>query len=80
MPESEVTKLRRARSRVHRNIEQHERLPAFYRAKLANLDGRVHDLAPELVLPVAHRKPNPVFARGQLTRLARPWCMDLSLA
>ena len=30
----------------------------------------IHDLEPELRLPPPNRKPNPVFARNEITRLA----------
>lgn len=70
MPDTTLRNLRRARSRVHRNIKQHERQLAFYLAKAADLEAQIHALAPGLVLPSRHRKPNGVFARGELTRLA----------
>jgi len=69
MPESELTKLRRARSRAHFGLKQAEELAAGYRAKLADLEARIQAIAPDLQLPVRFRKPNPWFARGELPRV-----------
>jgi hypothetical protein len=68
--DSELTKLRRKRSRIHRVLDRLEPLLAGYRAKLADTEARIHELAPELALQSRHRRPNPIFARGELTRLA----------
>jgi hypothetical protein len=51
-------------------IDQLEPQLAGYRAKLADLEARIHDLAPELNLPPRRYSPNPHFARGELPRLA----------
>jgi hypothetical protein len=70
MKDSDLTKLRRARARVTMRIDQLEPQLAGYRAKLAELEARIYDLAPELNLPARRYSPNPHFARGELPRLA----------
>ena len=69
MQDSDLTKLRRARARVTMRIQQLEPQLAGYMAKLADLETRIHDLAPELNLPPRRYSPNPHFARGELPRL-----------
>lgn len=69
MPESELTRLRRARSRCHFRLKQAEELAESYRVKLADLESRIQAIAPDLQLPVRFRRPNPHFARGELPRL-----------
>ena len=66
----ELANLRRARSRCHFRLKQAEDLAQSYRDKLADLESRIRAIAPELELPVRFRRPNPVFARTELTRLA----------
>ena len=68
MPETEITKLRRARIRCHKSLKQTEALLAGYQAKLARLDAAIYAIAPELDLPLRFRKPNPIFARGEFSR------------
>lgn len=58
MQDSELTKLRRARSRVHRQLDKLEPLLAGYHAKLADLNARIQTLAPELNLPPRRYSPN----------------------
>ncbi len=70
MVDSELTKLRRARARVHMNLRKLEPLIAGYYLKAAELEARIQALAPELLLPPRRYRPNPVFARGELPRLA----------
>ncbi len=70
MPHTQLGNLRRARSRVHMRIDQHERMLQGYRDKLASLEAEIHAIAPELALQPARRRSNPVFARGELTRFA----------
>jgi Zn-finger domain-containing protein len=68
--DSELTKLRRARSRAHLALKQAEAQVSAYQAKLADLEARIQAIAPELQLPAGHREPNPIFARDELPRLA----------
>lgn len=70
MQDSDLTKLRRARSRVHKQIAQLEPMLADYHAKLADIEARIQEIAPELNLPPRRYSPNPHFARGELPRLA----------
>ena len=69
MTDSDLTKLRRARARVHHQITLLEPLLAGYQAKLTDLEARIHALAPELNLPPRRYKLNPHFARNELPRL-----------
>lgn len=69
MPESEITKLRRARLRVHRQLAKLEPLVADYNAKLADLEARIQELAPEMRLSPRFHKPDPIFARGEMRRV-----------
>jgi len=43
---------------------------ATHREKLDRLESAIRDLAPELDLPIPPRKPNPVFARGEMRSFA----------
>ena len=70
MPEKPLTKLRRARRRVVAQLRKLEPLVAGYQAKLATIDAKIQELDPRLPIPPRHYKPNPVFARGELPRLA----------
>jgi hypothetical protein len=70
MRDSDLTKLRRARSRAHLALKQAETLAQGYRDKLADLEARIQAIAPDLQLQPRLRKPNPIFARGELRRLA----------
>ena len=62
--------LRSKRSRVHRALDRLEPMVADYRAKLAGLEAAIQVIAPELQLHPRRYKPNPVFARNELPRLA----------
>lgn len=70
MRDPDLTKLRRKRSRVHQALDRLEPMVADYRAKLAELEAAIQALAPELQLHPRRYKPNPVFARDELPRLA----------
>jgi hypothetical protein len=67
---TELANLRRARSLCHFRLKQAEGLAQSYRDKLSGLESRIRAIAPELDLPARFRRPNPVFARTELTRLA----------
>jgi len=64
-----IGNLRRARVRCHRQMKATEALLAGYIAKLAELEAAIHAIDPELPLAGRHRTPNPIFARGEFTRL-----------
>jgi hypothetical protein len=68
MPETEITKLRRARIRCHKSLKQTEALLGACQAKLAGIEAAIYAIAPELDLPLRFRKPNPIFARGEFSR------------
>ena len=68
--DSDLTKLRRARTRCHKALKQAEELAEGYRAKLADLEARIQAIAPDLKLPARFHRPNPYFVRGELRRLA----------
>ena len=51
-------------------IQQLEPQLAGYHAKLADLEARIAEIAPELNLPPRRYKANQTFARGELPRLA----------
>jgi len=70
MKDSDLTKLRRARTRCHKALKQAEELAEGYRAKLAGLEARIQAIAPDLKLPPRFHRPNPYFVRGELRRLA----------
>jgi hypothetical protein len=55
---------------VHGHIARLEPLLAGYVAKLAEIEAEIQELAPELWLNPRRYKPDPVFARGELTRFA----------
>jgi hypothetical protein len=68
--DSDLTKLRRARSLAHLALKQAETLAQGHRDKLADLEARIQAIAPDLQLQPRLRKPNPIFVRGELRRLA----------
>ena len=70
MPETELTKLRRARARAHKGLKLAEAQVAVYQAKIMDVEARIQAIAPELDLPPRHRQPNRIFARGEIPRLA----------
>ena len=67
---TELANLRRARSRCHFKLKQAEMVVEDYAFRLAQIEASISAIAPELELPPRFRKPNPVFARTELTRLA----------
>jgi hypothetical protein len=68
---TELANLRRARVRCHKQLKQTEALLAGYKAKLAEIETVIFAIAPEIDLPFRFHKPNPVFARNELTRIVR---------
>jgi hypothetical protein len=76
MGHTELSNLRRAQSRCHVRLKQAEELAQSYRDKLADLEARIRAIAPELELPPRHRRRNPIFARGELPRLARTFLRE----
>ena len=70
MPESDLARLRKARRRIHRQLDKLEPMLAGYKVKLAAINAAIHVLDPELWLPPRRYQPNPIFARNELPRLA----------
>jgi hypothetical protein len=70
MKDTDLAKLCRARSRAHFALKQAETLAQGYRDKVAALEARFQAIAPDLQLPARLRKPNPIFACGELRKLA----------
>jgi hypothetical protein len=70
MPETLLARLRRQRRRICAQLRKFEPLVADYQAKLARIEARMQELDPQLWVPPRHYRPNPVFARGELPRLA----------
>ncbi len=65
-----LARLRLARVRCNENISRLESMLAFQRSRREAIEAAIHDLQPELQLPAPNRKPNPIFKRGEITRLA----------
>jgi hypothetical protein len=70
MPDTVLANLRRARVRVHGQLNKLEPMVEGYRAKLADIEARIQAIAPDLFIQPRRYKPNPIFARGELTRFA----------
>ena len=70
MPDTELQSLRRKRRRICAKLAKLEPLVADYHAKLATVEAAILAIDPQLWLPPRRYKPNPVFARGELPRLA----------
>jgi hypothetical protein len=70
MKDTDLAKLCRARSRAHFALKQAETLAQGYRDKVADLKARFQAIAPDLQLLARLREPNPIFARGELRKLA----------
>ena len=66
---SDITKLRRARLRVTRQLAKLEPMVEGYRAKLAQIEARILEIDPQLWLPPRRYQPQPYFARRELPRL-----------
>ena len=65
-----LARLRLSRVKTNQNIARLEGLLAFQRERLAGIEAAIHDLEPELKLPPNRRAMNPIFKRGEVTRLA----------
>jgi hypothetical protein len=70
MPKTQLHKLRLARSRTIERIESAELLLFLYRVRLAKIELAINRLAPELPLDGRTLKPNPIFKRGEISRMA----------
>lgn len=63
---TDLEKLRRTRSQIHRQLDKLEPLLAGYQAKLAEVEAGIRAIAPELDIPKRFRD----FRRGELPRFA----------
>jgi hypothetical protein len=70
MPKTPLHKLRLARTRTLKRIEATELLLFLYRVRLAKIELGINRLAPELPLDGRRQKPNPIFKRGEIGRMA----------
>jgi len=70
MQQSNLARLRRIRARARFAVDHAEVMLATHREKLDRLEAAIRDLAPELDLPIPPRRPNPVFARGEMRSFA----------
>lgn len=70
MPKTPLHKLRLARARTLERIEAAELVLFLYRVRLAKIELAINRLAPELPLDGRVQKPNPIFKRGEIARMA----------
>ena len=70
MANQHLARLRLTRVRTNENVARLTAALASQRERLAGIEAAISAIEPELRLPVPTRKPNPVFERGELTRLA----------
>ncbi len=64
-----LANLRRVRIYTHKQIDRLEPQLDRLKARLAEVEAEIQAIAPELILPPRRYKPNPIFARGEFTRL-----------
>jgi hypothetical protein len=65
-----LAQLKLARVRSNQKIAGLEAKPAFQRGRLETIEAAIQNLEPELkLLPSPARRPNPVFKRGEVSRL-----------
>jgi hypothetical protein len=67
---TELANLRRTRSRCHFRLKHTEMVVEDYAFRLAQIEGRIQELSPELNLLPHFYTPNPHFARNKLPGLA----------
>jgi hypothetical protein len=70
MPKTALHRLRLARSRTQEAIHDTELLLFLYRVRLAKVELAINRIAPELPLDGRTLKPNPIFKRGEIGRMA----------
>jgi hypothetical protein len=66
----ELANLRRVRLYTHKQLDRYEPLVERLRVKLAETEAAIQAIAPELPLPHRRHKPNAIFARGEMSRMA----------
>jgi hypothetical protein len=70
MPKTKLHRLRLARSRTLEAVHDAELLLFLYRVRLAKIELAINRIAPELPLDGRTLKPNPIFKRGEISRMA----------
>jgi len=69
MADSHLTKLRRARTRVHWQLHKLDPMVAGYQAKRADIEAKIAAIASDFLFPPRRYQPNPFFKRGELPRV-----------
>lgn len=70
MPQNvELANLKRCRIYTHKQIDKLQPRLDKLNANLAEVEARIQEIAPELRLSPRRYKPNPIFARGEFTRM-----------
>lgn len=65
-----LERLRHARVVCNRNIAKLESQLAYQQSRRTAIEAEIQAIAPDLQLPAPRRKPNTLFARGELPRMA----------
>jgi hypothetical protein len=65
-----LERLRHARVVCNKNIAKLESQLAYQRSRREAIEVEMQAIAPDLQLPAPRRKPNTLFARGELPRMA----------
>jgi hypothetical protein len=65
-----LARLRLARVRCNENIARLESSLVLQRNRREAIEAAIHDLEPELRLPPPKLRPNPIFVRNEIARLA----------
>ena len=70
MPQNpELANLKRIRIYTHKQIDKLQPQLDRLTTRLAEVEARIQEIAPELRLSPRRYKPNPIFARGEFTRM-----------
>src|SRR5208282_6397771 len=70
MRQTELTRLRRKRYAIQRALMSIERALALHQTRLAEVEAAIPALDPVPALPLPRPGRTPIFARGELARLA----------
>jgi hypothetical protein len=66
---TELANLRRVRIYTQRQLAKWEPILADLRAKLEATEAAIQAIAPELKLTARFHRPNPIFPKGEMTRM-----------
>jgi hypothetical protein len=69
MPKTPIHRLRLARNSTLKAIKRAEILLTLYSERLTKIETAIHQIAPDAPLSGTVQKPNPLFDRGEVTRL-----------